>query len=187
MEVATSYVGLGIQHILLGLDHLALLLCLSMLARGMVLLRLVTAFTVGHSITLCAAALDWINVPIPPVEVLIVLSVAYLAREVWFAHRLDRSSTVLLVGIGLLHGLGFASVLSEIGLPMSDLLVALVSFNVGVEIGQVIFLGAAIGVQTALARLTVPSLRPVAQSAIALILGITAMYWTLERIAGFYA
>jgi len=102
--------------------------------------RLLTAFTIGHSITLCLAALKIVQVPVAPVEVLIVLSVAYLARDVLQGRKLGRSNSVLLAGIGLLHGLGFASVLTEIGLPQSQLLPALISFNVGIEIGQLVFL-----------------------------------------------
>jgi HupE/UreJ protein len=186
LEVANLYAQLGIEHILIGLDHLALLLCLALLARGWILVRLVTAFTIGHSITLCLAALQVVQVPIAPVEVLIVLSVAYLARDVWLGRTFDRNSTYLLVGIGLLHGLGFASVLSEIGLPRSDLLVALFSFNIGVEIGQLLFLTAAVLVHGLVARVISAQLKTAMPYAVSFFLGSISMYWTFERVLGFY-
>jgi HupE / UreJ protein len=186
LDVATLYTQLGIKHILIGLDHLALLVCLALLAQGMVLVRLVTAFTIGHSITLCLAALNVVHVPVAPVEVLIVLSVAYLARDVWLGRAMDRNSTLLLVGIGLLHGLGFASVLSEIGLPQGGLLFALLSFNVGIEIGQLIFLTAVIAMLAFVRRLApVQFFKPVPYG-LSFLVGSMAMYWTFERVAGFY-
>lgn len=186
VSIASLYVHLGIKHILIGLDHLALLLCLAMLARGMVLVRLVTAFTIGHSITLCLAALQVVQVPSAPVEVLIVLSVAYLARDVWLGRSLDRNSTVLMACIGLLHGLGFASVLSEIGLPKSDLLLALLSFNIGIEIGQLVFLTFVIFLSILFRRVAPNYLVKLAPNLAAFLTGSMAMYWTFERIAGFY-
>lgn len=186
LDTAALYIQLGVKHILIGIDHLALLLCLSMLAHGMNLLRLVTAFTIGHSITLCLAALKIVQVPVAPVEVLIVLSVAYLARDVFLGRKLGRSSTVLLAGIGLLHGLGFASVLSEIGLPQSQLLPALVSFNIGIEIGQLVFLAgvfALFALFHRVASVAVVKSTPVLAS---FLVGTLAMFWTFERIAGFY-
>lgn len=187
LSIASLYVQLGIKHILIGLDHLALLLCLALLARGMVLVRLVTAFTIGHSITLCLAALQFVQVPVAPVEVLIVLSVAFLARDVWLGRTLDRNSTVLMGCIGLLHGLGFASVLSEIGLPKSDLLLALLSFNIGIEIGQLAFLTFVIVLSTLFGRVTPNYLVKLAPNMASFLTGSLAMYWTFERIAGFYA
>lgn len=186
LSIASLYVQLGIKHILIGLDHLALLLCLALLARGMVLVRLVTAFTIGHSITLCLAALQVVRVPVAPVEVLIVLSVAYLARDVWLGRSLDRNSTVLMTCIGLLHGLGFASVLSEIGLPNSDLLLALLSFNIGIEIGQLVFLTCVIVLSTLFSRIAPSYLVKLAPNLASFLTGSLAMFWTFERIAGFY-
>lgn len=186
LSIASLYAQLGIKHILIGVDHLALLLCLALLAKGMVLVRLVTAFTIGHSITLCLAALQVVQVPTAPVEVLIVLSVAYLARDVWLGRSLDRNSTVLLLGIGLLHGLGFASVLSEIGLPKSDLLLALLSFNIGIEIGQLAFLTFVIILSNLFGRVAPNYLVKLAPGTASFLMGSLAMSWTFERIAGFY-
>lgn len=186
LSVSGLYAELGIKHILIGLDHLALLLCLALLARGMVLVRLVTAFTIGHSMTLCLAALQMVQLPVAPVEALIALSVAYLARSVWLGQKLDRNSTFVLVGIGLLHGLGFASVLSEIGLPQSDLLLALLSFNIGIELGQLMFLFAVTSLFGLARKFTSNTIaRPIPYIA-SFVIGAVAMYWTFERIAGFY-
>jgi len=186
LDVASLYVKLGTKHILIGYDHLALLLCLTLLARGMVLVRLVTAFTIGHSITLVLAALQVTQIPVAPIEALIVLSVAYLAREVWLGRTLDRNSTFMLIGIGLLHGLGFASVLSEIGLPQGDLLLALLSFNIGIEIGQLMFIAAAVAVPWAFGRFLPAGLRVQTPAVVSFALGTVAMYWAFERIAAFY-
>lgn len=184
-ETAVLYVELGVEHILIGLDHLALLLCLSMLARGYALVRLVTAFTIGHSITLIIAALRPSIIPTAPVEVLIVISVAWLAREVWLGRKLSRDSTALLVGIGLLHGLGFASVLNEIGLPSLQLFTALICFNLGIEIGQLIFLAAAITLPWIVTQIVeLPQVIPFRRIS-AFCLGTVAMYWSFERLAGF--
>ena len=126
------------------------------------------------------------QVPVAPVEVLIVLSVAYLARDVWLGRSLDRDSTVLVACIGLLHGLGFASVLSEIGLPKSDLLLALLSFNIGIELGQLAFLSVVACLYFFVRRLTPSAIeRPIPFIA-SFMIGSVAMYWTFERIAGFY-
>lgn len=187
LNISGLYAQLGIKHILIGLDHLALLLCLALLARGMVLVRLITAFTIGHSMTLCLAALQMVQVPVAPVEALIALSVAYLARSVWVGQKLDRNSTYLLVGIGLLHGLGFASVLSEIGLPQSDLLLALLSFNIGIELGQLMFLLVVTSLFTIARNLTPNTVAQPFPNIVSFAIGSVAMYWTFERIAGFYA
>lgn len=187
LETAILYTKLGVEHIWIGLDHLALLVCLALLAKGMVLVRLVTAFSIGHSITLCLAALQLVQVPIAPVEVMIVVSVAYLARLVWLGGTMDRSSTGLLVAVGLLHGMGFASVLTDIGLPQSDLLLALFSFNIGIEIGQLVFLLAAIAVFETLRRSLPVSFAKPMPVIVSFLIGSLAMFWSFERFAGFFA
>lgn len=187
LETASLYAQLGVKHIWIGIDHLALLVCLALLAKGMVLVRLVTAFSIGHSITLCLAALQLVQVPIAPVEVMIAVSVAYLARQVWLGETMDRQSTGLLIGVGLLHGMGFASVLTELGLPQNDLLLALLSFNIGIEIGQLVFLLAAIALFVVARRaLPGPIVKPAPLLA-SFLIGSLAMYWSFERFAGFFA
>ncbi|TMV09077.1 HupE/UreJ family protein [Ruegeria sediminis] len=176
-----GYTSLGIQHILIGLDHIALLVCLALLASGWTLVRLATAFTTGHSLTLCLAAFDILRVPAGPMEAVIALSVVFLARDVVLGRRLGRRHTALLAGVGLVHGLGFASVLGEIGLPNTARISALLGFNLGVEIGQILVLFALIQGSAVLARLVQLPERAgglVAGAAI----GSIAAFWTLERV-----
>jgi hydrogenase/urease accessory protein HupE len=141
---ASAYLGLGVEHILGGIDHLLFVLCLILLAPSLgSLLQTVTAFTVAHSLTLALSALGWVHVSGPPVEATIALSILFLARELvrrdaGSALVAQRPWTVAFV-FGLLHGFGFAGALSEIGLPPSDIPASLLLFNVGVELGQLIF------------------------------------------------
>jgi hydrogenase/urease accessory protein HupE len=141
-DVLRSYAGLGVEHILFGLDHLLFVLALVLLIPRMrTLIGAITAFTVAHSLTLGAAALGWLNVPGPPVEAVIALSIMFLASEILHRHpdrpRLsERAPWVIAFGFGLIHGLGFGSALAEIGLPQGEIVLALLAFNIGVEIGQ---------------------------------------------------
>lgn len=141
-ELGARYLRLGVWHIATGVDHLLFVAALVLLLRGRRLLRTLTAFTVGHSLTLAAAGLALIALPPPPVEVLIALSVVFLAREL-VAPREDsltlRHPTLIAAGFGLLHGLGFAGALGELGLPAGQVPLALLSFNVGVELGQALW------------------------------------------------
>lgn len=145
LAVFRSYASLGIEHILTGLDHLLFVFGLLLLVAGVKpLLETVTAFTVGHSVTLSLAALGLVNLPPRPIEVLIALSVFLLAVELSRSAdappSLLRRFPWLMAGVfGLLHGLGFASALAQVGLPQTDIPLALFSFNVGIEIGQLTF------------------------------------------------
>lgn len=142
IQTITDYLQYGIKHILTGWDHLVfLLLLLLLMSNALQLVYAVTAFTVGHSITLVLASVDLLVLNTLLVEMLIALSIVFLAVQLinkgsgWFG----RSAAKLTLSFGLLHGLGFASVLQEVGLPRNDLLVALASFNVGIELGQLVF------------------------------------------------
>ena len=145
-EVVRTYTMLGIQHILTGFDHLLFVLALLLLVQGKrLLVTTVTAFTVAHSLTLFAATLGWVRVPGPPVEAMIALSIVFVATEIVHGAQ-GRSAltcrypwTVAFV-FGLLHGLGFAGALAEVGLPPASIPTALLFFNVGVEIGQLLFI-----------------------------------------------
>jgi hypothetical protein len=153
------------------------------MARGRRLLGLITAFTLGHSLTLALAFLGWINIPALPLEAVIALSIAFVAREALRAEDAPGHGYWLVAAFGLLHGMGFAGALSEIGVPRDDLLVALISFNVGVEIGQLLFVGVVLAAQSSLRRMgqdTVPALR-----ASMFIVGTLGIYWTLDRVAAF--
>lgn len=142
-----QYMMLGIEHILMGADHLLFVLALVLLVRRQrKLIRTVTAFTVGHSVTLSLASLGLVSVPSPPLEAIIALSIVLLAGEILrdplasptLTHR---HPEWIAASFGLFHGLGFARALGEIGLPQGEVPLALFSFNVGVEIGQLVFIG----------------------------------------------
>lgn len=139
-----SYFGLGVQHILSGIDHLLFVLCLMLLVPNVpALLKTITAFTLAHSLTLALAALGVVHVPQPPVEAMIALSILFLARELALRHAEPglalRRPWAIAFAFGLLHGFGFAGALTEIGLPQSDIPMALLLFNLGVEAGQIAF------------------------------------------------
>ncbi len=180
VEIARHYIALGVEHILFGWDHLAFVLALFLIAAGWQLARLATAFTIGHSITLALAVLQWVTIPIPPVEACIALSIAFVAREVLRPDGAWRHGIGLVFGFGLLHGLGFASALHESGIARGKQLLGLLTFNVGVELGQLLILL----VLTALVwagRGLAPArawLRP----ATAFTLGALGLFWTFERI-----
>src|SRR6202050_3973672 len=147
-EVATTYLRLGVEHILFGFDHLLFVLALVILVRDWRRVAItVTAFTIAHSITLAAATLGLVNVPGPPVEATIALSIMLVAVEILNARGGKPSLTARLpwlvaFSFGLLHGFGFAGALAEVGLPQHAIPVALLFFNIGVEIGQLVFVAA---------------------------------------------
>lgn len=138
VEVVTTYIQLGFEHILpRGLDHILFILGLFLLSRHWrPLVWQVTAFTVAHTVTLGLAMNNVVELPSNIVEPLIALSIAYVGIENLFAKSLHKHRLLLVFIFGLIHGLGFASVLSEFGMPESEFLTALISFNVGVELGQ---------------------------------------------------
>jgi hydrogenase/urease accessory protein HupE len=194
LEVATAYLMHGIEHILFGYDHLLFVLALILIVRGFrVLLITVTAFTVAHSITLSLATLGVVHVPGPPVEAMIALSILLLACEIIRSDRGQPSLTaqwpwLVAFSFGLLHGFGFASALTDIGLPQGDIPLALFAFNVGVETGQLIFIAVILAALQCARWMKLPVLvernaRTVATYAI----GIMAGYWFIERLAGFAA
>jgi hydrogenase/urease accessory protein HupE len=156
-SIAQEYLVLGIEHILAGFDHLLFLACLILIAGSLKrILITVTGFTIAHSITLTLAALGLVQVPVPAVEAIIALSIVFLAVEIARnrRHTLAWRYPVLVAStFGFLHGFGFASVLSDIGLPQTEIPVALLFFNIGVEIGQIFFIVACIIMFWALIKL----------------------------------
>lgn len=185
-EVARSYFGLGVEHILLGVDHLLFVLGLLLILSGWRrLLAAITAFTVAHSITLALASLDLVRVPQAPVEAVIALSILFLATE--FAHQLRgeegwtaRRPWSVSFLVGLLHGLGFAGALAEVGLPQSEIPMALFTFNLGVEAGQLLFV-AAVLIMLAGARRFVGGAPRWASVTAAYGMGSVSAYWFVER------
>ena len=176
-----DYIKLGIEHILIGLDHLAFVLGLFLIAKGWKLVKLVTAFTVGHSLSLAASSLGLLAIPVPPTEAVIALSVAFIFREAMLAEERRRHNALLVVLFGLLHGLGFASVLSELGVSSTNVLLSIVSFNIGVEIGQLIFIAFLLLTTTILNSFQI--FKPAAaRQAIAFSLGSVAIFWTFDRV-----
>ena len=180
-----AWVGLGFGHVLSGADHLAFVAGLVLLVAGLRrLLLTLTAFTLGHSLTLALATLGGLSLPGPPVEAAISLSVMLLAFEILHpAPTLtQRWPGAVAGGFGLLHGLGFAGALREIGIPLHGAARTLVGFNLGVELGQVAVVSLALPLAFLLRR--GPTwIRP----APAILLGALATAWTLERIVAFWA
>jgi hydrogenase/urease accessory protein HupE len=194
LTVAGAYLSHGIEHILLGIDHLLFVLGLILIVRSKrMLLLTVTGFTVAHSITLSLATLGVLHVPGPPVEACIALSILLLASEILRRQRGEPSLTAswpwaVAFSFGLLHGLGFASALIDIGLPRGDVPLALLSFNVGVEAGQLAFIAAVLGVIGSAKQFRIPEiverrLRTVTAYGV----GTVAAFWFVERLAGFWA
>ncbi|MGQ0680772.1 HupE/UreJ family protein [Bradyrhizobium sp.] len=189
-SVAALYLKLGIEHILLGVDHLLFVLALLIITRGTwLLVKTVTAFTVAHSITLALATLGYVHVPSAPVEALIALSIAFVAVEIvrqWRGHEglTSRAPWLVAFTFGLLHGLGFAGALSEIGLPEGQIPLALFFFNFGVEIGQLLFIAAILGIFAVVRRVRC-SWPGWARLAAPYAIGSIAMFWVIERVAAF--
>ncbi|WP_134681410.1 HupE/UreJ family protein [Paracoccus ravus] len=193
MKVLTSYVALGVTHILEGVDHLLFVLTLLLLVNDRRrLFWAVTAFTLAHSITLASATLGWFTLPSAPVEVVIALSIVFLAYELALPPEqrdpvATRFPAVISFGFGLIHGLGFAGALLEIGLPQSDVPLALFAFNLGVELGQLLFIAAVLIIGLFAKRLLPMALAKgrwdtrFASYAI----GCTAAFWVIERIGAF--
>jgi len=193
LEVARTYLTLGIQHILLGIDHLLFVLSLLILVRGWGrLVKTITAFTLAHSITLSAATLGLVKVPGRPVEAVIALSIMFVACEIVRQERGHPGSTsrwpwVVSFTFGLLHGFGFANALHEVGLPQRAIPVALAFFNVGVEVGQLLFIAGVtlfslLGFRLIRRLLTRKHLNQLAwKSTGAYAIGGVAAFWFIER------
>jgi hydrogenase/urease accessory protein HupE len=194
LEVVKTYTVLGVEHILTGFDHLLYILGMLILVGGWRrIVVTMSAFTATHSLTLTAAALGWVHVPQPPVEACIALSILFVAREIVQVHRgrpriTARWPWVVSFTFGLMHGFGFAGALAEVGLPQSSIPIALLFFNVGVEIGQLMFVAAVLTVIAvgwrAAQRLRLSQtawLWRIAPYAI----GGLASFWLVERVTAF--
>ena len=190
VEVASTYTALGIEHILTGVDHLLFILTLLIITQGgWKLVKTVSAFTVSHSVTLTAVTLGLVNIPSRPVEAIIALSIVFVAAEILQRRRgrvglAVRAPWVVAFAFGLIHGLGFAGGLSDIGLPVGHIPTALLFFSLGVESGHFIFIGTVL-LTVALVRrfnISIPSwgefVPPYA-------IGGIAMFWVIQRVAAF--
>jgi hydrogenase/urease accessory protein HupE len=201
-EVSKTYFVLGVEHILLGVDHLLFVLgLLFLVGNWRQLVATVTAFTVAHSMTLAGATLGWVHAPQAPIEATIALSVMFVAAEI--LHRAQgraglaaRAPWLVAFVFGLLHGFGFSGALREVGLPQKDIPLALLFFNVGVEVGQLVFIAAVVLVMSALTRLlrepgrTEPGpwrSEAMIRVPVAYVIGSIAAFWTVQRVVGFWS
>jgi hypothetical protein len=188
LRVVRETGALGLRHILGGPDHLLFVTGLMLLVRGRRrLLATITAFTLGHSVTLALAVLGFVRFPSGAVELAIALSLLLLAAEIARGSasrggRMRRRPWVMASGFGLLHGLGFAGALTEAGLPADEIPLALASFNVGIELGQLVFVALMLALGGALAALPVRSTAWLTRAP-AYAIGILAAYWCFDRAA----
>ncbi len=193
-NVAGTYLRLGIEHIWGGIDHLLFVLALLLLVRGWGrVVATITAFTVAHSLTLAAATLGFVHVPQKPVEATIALSIVCVAAEIVHGRQgkaglTARRPWLIAFAFGLLHGLGFAGALNEVGLPQNAIPVALLFFNLGVEVGQLLFIAAVlmvVGLGRKLARRFAVSSPAWAWRVPPYAIGGVAAFWLIQRIAAF--
>jgi hydrogenase/urease accessory protein HupE len=196
-RVIKDYLLLGVEHIIGGLDHLLFVFGLLVIARTPKRIVLtVTGFTLAHSITLSLSSLGFVNVPIAPVEATIALSIVFLAYEIsrqQFDSLTYRYPLLVSFSFGLLHGLGFASALGETGLAEHDILLSLLFFNVGVELGQLLFIFAVMALVLVAKRLLHLELEQRGQGTVssrtdllaAYLIGVPAAYWLIDRVAQF--
>ncbi|MFT5136821.1 MAG: hypothetical protein ACI9LY_001081 [Arenicella sp.] len=204
-DVAIQYMVGGIKHILMGWDHLLFVLCLLLVAGSLPrILIAITGFTIAHTVTLVLASLNLIAVPNIFVETLIALSIVVLAAEIIKVRRyLPAGSVVLLpnmtdpdlrlslswrfpvlvaIGFGFVHGFGFASVLSDLGLPHSMKITALLFFNIGVELGQLIFISAVICFALVVAKIVAVQIQTKVVNLGMYLVGVVASYWLIQRL-----
>jgi hydrogenase/urease accessory protein HupE len=189
-QVFVDYLSIGFEHIMGGTDHLLFVFGLFLLCASMrPLVKTITSFTVGHSVTLSLAALGYTNLPSGPIEVLIAASVLALAVELARGGAQAEARETLMrrypwpmaLLFGLLHGMGFAGALREVGLPQGEIPMALFSFNVGIELGQLVFVVGLVVAAALLRRVPLPM--PLPQRAAVYVMGSLAAFWTIERTA----
>jgi hydrogenase/urease accessory protein HupE len=187
-QAAAAYVKLGIEHILFGVDHLLFLLGLVLIVRDRrMLVKTVSAFTVAHSLTLALATLGYARAPEPPLTAAIALSILFLGPEIVRAQRGETSLTirhpwVVALGFGLLHGFGFASGLTTMGLPRAEIPLALLLFNLGVEAGQLLCVLVVLTLARACRVLDVRLPRRL-DALPAYAVGSLGAFWTIQRLA----
>ena len=187
VNMASTYFILGVEHILEGFDHLLFVLALLLLVGNIrVLIWTITAFTLAHTITLMLASLDMIHLSSKAVEATIALSIIFVAAEVVYTmrgkiHLSKKYPWLIAFGFGLIHGLGFASAIKEIGLPQTEIVPSLIFFNIGVEVGQLIFISCVL-LMIWLGRKFLETYGYRIKMITAYAIGITATLWFLERV-----
>jgi len=192
LAIAGTYLVLGVNHIMGGIDHLLFVFALLLLVQNTrTLIWTITAFTAAHSLTLAAATLGLVQVPQSPVEAVIALSIVFVASEIVHASHgqpglTQRKPWIVAFVFGLLHGFGFAGALNEIGLPEQSIPLALLLFNVGVELGQLGFIGVVLLLYTIINRYVI-DYRGWANRLSGYLIGTVAAYWTIERTVGFWS
>lgn len=190
-QVAWTYFVIGVEHILFGIDHLLFVFALLLIVGDWKkLIGTITAFTVAHSVTLGLATLGLVDVPGPPVEAVIALSIVFVAAELIRGNRgrpglTARAPWVVSFSFGLLHGFGFAGALNDVGLPQKSIPLALLTFNVGVEAGQLLFVASVLCLHRITKRLH-QQLPAWMMDAPAYVIGSMAVFWVLERTTGFW-
>ena len=191
LQVVKTYTVLGIEHILMGFDHLLFVLSLLFIAKNLKQLILtITAFTLAHSITLAGVTFGYLKLPQQPVEAIIALSIMFLAMEIIHKRQgiegiASRFPWIVSFAFGLLHGFGFAGALAEIGLPEQSIPLALLFFNVGVETGQLMFIATVIAVGKVLHKLAKPSILNKGRVAVVYMIGSLASFWFIDRVIAF--
>jgi len=186
LDSARRYTKLGVEHILQGTDHLLFVLALMiMVGGGWRLVKTITAFTLAHSVTLALATLGYLSVPAAPIEATIALSIVFICVEIVYTSQGRRGLTyaypwIVSFAFGLLHGFGFAGALSEIGLPVSEIPTALLFFNVGVELGQLLFVAAVFAILAVLNRMNLKLSNYVRMVPVYAI-GAVSTFWFLQR------
>jgi len=190
--VAAVYAGLGVEHILFGFDHLLFVLGLLLLVRGWrTLVKTITAFTVAHSLTLAVATLGYASAPVAPLNAAIALSILFLGPEIVRTWQGETSLTIrrpwlVAFSFGLLHGFGFSSALTNAGLPRDDLPLALLTFNVGVEVGQVAFVGLVLMLVRSFRQLEIRWPVWIARMP-GYAIGVLGAFWTIQRTVMMFA
>ena len=184
---AKAYVGIGVEHIIYGWDHLLFVIGLTLLVGGRRVWGVATAFTLAHSITLAATAIGGITLPSRPVEILIAGSIVLLGIEI--LHKGAGQETLgvrrpylIAFAVGLIHGFGFAGALAEIGLPQGTELLALLLFNLGVELGQFAVIAASLLVLWTVTKLG-QNWRKATETWVTYAFASVAMFWVLQRVA----
>ena len=190
-QVAASYWKIGTIHILEGYDHLLFVLALILIIPNLwMLIKTITAFTLAHSVSLALATLGVVNMPGSPTEAVIALSIVFLAVEILRSREGRQTITaqrpwIVALAFGLVHGLGFAGALAEVGLPEREIPLALLMFNVGVETGQLLFVGVVLVVKSMLERAPI-KWPQYSRKVVPYAIGSVAAFWTVQRIDGFF-